>query len=444
MSRKSRKQKKFEPYLIEDLKLEKFVNGGQALGYGVEGKPIFVWGGIAGEIVDVQVMKSKRGVLEALVEKVNLKSKNRVEPKEPEEYLSTSPWQILSLGYENQVKAELLEQTFKHELGLELKDLELISSDKNTGYGYRNKMEYAFWGDEDGLSLALHKRGSGQKIKLKGSALASDAINKAGKSLVGLLNEKQIFAGKLKSLVLRSDGFGGCAGALFVKAEDFLELELPEALEGLVCYYSNPKSPASVITSELWRKGELKLKDQVCGTDIGYDVNSFFQVNIDLFEKVIEDIKLNLDSEDSKIIDFYGGVGSIGILLAGVETKNKLKIVEISKESAEMARQNLARLNLSNAEVFCGAAEDLLEVIEQNSVLVIDPPRAGLHKKVAQKIIEVRPKKLIYLSCNPVTQARDVGLLLEAGYKIKFNRGYNFFPRTPHIESLVILENSEQ
>jgi 23S rRNA (uracil1939-C5)-methyltransferase len=438
MSRKSRNKKKFEPYLIEDLKLEKFVNGGQALGYTVEGKPIFVWGGIAGEIVDVQVMKSKRGVLEALVEKVNLKSKNRVEPKEPEEYLSTSPWQILSLGYENQVKAELLEQTFKHELGLELKDLELISSDKNTGYGYRNKMEYAFWGDEDGLSLALHKRGSGQKIKLKGSALASDAINKAGKSLVGLLNEKQIFAGKLKSLVLRSDGFGGCAGALFVKAEDFLELELPEALEGLVCYYSNPKSPASVITSELWRKGELKLKDQVCGTDIGYDVNSFFQVNIDLFEKVIEDIKLNLDSEDSKIIDFYGGVGSIGILLAGND--NQLKIVEISKESAEKAQQNLARLGLNKASVFCGAAEDLLEEIEQNSVLVVDPPRAGLHKKVTQKIIEVKPKKLIYLSCNPVTQARDVGLLLEAGYKIKFNRGYNFFPRTPHIESLMILE----
>lgn len=438
MSRKSRNEKKFEPYLIEDLKLEKFVNGGQALGYTVEGKPIFVWGGIAGEIVDVQVLKSKRGVLEALVEKVNLKSKNRVEPKEPEEYLSTSPWQILSLGYENQVKAELLEQTFKHELGLELKDLELISSDKNTGYGYRNKMEYAFWGDEDGLSLALHKRGSGQKIKLKGSALASDAINKAGKSLVGLLNEKQIFAGKLKSLVLRSDGFGGCAGALFVKAEDFLELELPEALEGLVCYYSNPKSPASVITSELWRKGELKLKDQVCGVDIGYDVNSFFQVNIDLFEKVIEDIKLNLDSEDSKIIDFYGGVGSIGILLAGND--NQLKIVEISKESAEKAQQNLARLGLNKASVFCGAAEDLLEEIEQNSVLVVDPPRAGLHKKVTQKIIEVKPKKLIYLSCNPVTQARDVGLLLEAGYKIKFNRGYNFFPRTPHIESLMILE----
>jgi 23S rRNA (uracil1939-C5)-methyltransferase len=438
MSRKSRNKKKFEPYLIEGLKLEKFVNGGQALGYTVEGKPIFVWGGIAGEIVDVQVMKSKRGVLEALVEKVNLKSKNRVEPKEPEEYLSTSPWQILSLGYENQVKAELLEQTFKHELGLELKDLELISSDKNTGYGYRNKMEYAFWGDEDGLSLALHKRGSGQKIKLKGSALASDAINKAGKSLVGLLNEKQIFAGKLKSLVLRSDGFGGCAGALFVKAEDFLELELPEALEGLVCYYSNPKSPASVITSELWRKGELKLKDQVCGVDIGYDVNSFFQVNIDLFEKVIEDIKLNLDSEDSKIIDFYGGVGSIGILLAGND--NQLKIVEISKESAEKAQQNLARLGLNKASVFCGAAEDLLEEIEQNSVLVVDPPRAGLHKKVTQKIIEVKPKKLIYLSCNPVTQARDVGLLLEAGYKIKFNRGYNFFPRTPHIESLMILE----
>ena len=155
-----------------------------------------------------------------------------------------------------------------------------------------------------------------------------------------------------------------------------------------------------------------------------------------MFEEVLIDIKEHL-AGDSPLIDFYGGVGSIGISLS---EGRELKIVEIDEHSANMAKENIAGLKLKNAKAKNIPSEDALDEINSDSVLIVDPPRAGLHKKVVQKICEVKPKQLVYLSCNPVTQARDLKEIIESGYKIKFAKGYNFFPRTPHIESLVILE----
>jgi 23S rRNA (uracil1939-C5)-methyltransferase len=255
--------------------------------------------------------------------------------------------------------------------------------------------------------------------------------------LINLLNRKKIFAGDLKSLVFRSNKKGECVAALFVKIEEFDEFEIPDSLKGLVCYYSNPKSPASVKTAKLSQKGDIKLSDLVCGTNLEYDVDSFFQVNVPVFEKAIEDIRTNLASDTKELTDFYGGVGSIGVLTA---QGKPLKIVEVHKDSAKMAKENLAKLNLRNAEVICLPGEESLDSIVEDSTIIVDPPRAGLHKKVVQTISEIKPKQVVYLSCNPVTQARDVKILLEAGYKISFAKGYNFFPKTPHIESLVVLE----
>ncbi len=435
-----KRNKKLESYILESITLEKWVNGGQALGYH-DSKPVFVYGALPGEVCDVLVTKSKKGILEGIAQSIKKKSADRVDPENEYEYLSTSPWQILSYDAEKMAKLELLKQTFRHEVGIDLGESLEMRVPKEQ-YGYRNKMEYNFWGDEDGLHLALHKRGSGQKIKLEGSVLASEAINRAGKELVSLLNSKKIFAGDLKSLILRSSApptsGGECVGALFVKKEEFEEIDLPESLRGLVCYYSNPKSPASVITKELWRKGDIELADEILGKELKYDVNSFFQVNIEMFEEVLEEVKSRL-LPDLKIVDFYGGVGSIGISLrADGEIERELEIVELDEHSANMAKENI--LGLKNSSVENLASEEALEKIANDSVLVVDPPRAGLHKKVVQTICDIKPKQLVYLSCNPVTQARDLKEVIEAGYKIKFARGYNFFPRTPHIESLVMLE----
>jgi 23S rRNA (uracil1939-C5)-methyltransferase len=193
-----------------------------------------------------------------------------------------------------------------------------------------------------------------------------------------------------------------------------------------------------VITKELWVLGDIKLNDQILENEIWYDVNSFFQLNVPVFEEALKDVKRELKS-GLKIVDFYGGVGSIGISVAG---ENSLEIIELDEHSAKMAKENILNLNLVEARVSHESAEGSLEKTVHNSVLIVDPPRAGLHKKVVQKITEFRPQQLIYLSCNPVTQARDLKEIIEAGYKIKFAQGYNFFPRTPHIESLIILEAS--
>jgi 23S rRNA (uracil1939-C5)-methyltransferase len=113
-------------------------------------------------------------------------------------------------------------------------------------------------------------------------------------------------------------------------------------------------------------------------------------------------------------------------------------LVESDTQSASEAKANADGKN--NCEVINAKTEKSLEHLEGKDVVIVDPPRAGLHKKVVQKITEVKPKIIVYLSCNPTTQARDVTALMGAGYIVKFAKGYNFFPRTPHIESLIVLE----
>jgi 23S rRNA (uracil1939-C5)-methyltransferase len=102
-----------------------------------------------------------------------------------------------------------------------------------------------------------------------------------------------------------------------------------------------------------------------------------------------------------------------------------------------------AELNMEgrkNCEVITASAESALDYLNGEEIVILDPPRAGLHKDVADKLIETKPARIIYLSCNPSTQARDISLFVESGYSITHARGYNFFPRTPHIESLIILD----
>jgi 23S rRNA (uracil1939-C5)-methyltransferase len=113
-------------------------------------------------------------------------------------------------------------------------------------------------------------------------------------------------------------------------------------------------------------------------------------------------------------------------------------MIEISEESTAQAQINM--VDRSNCKVITATAESALEHITGEEIVILDPPRAGLHNDVTEKLIEVKPQTIIYLSCNPSTQARDVALLTDAGYKIAHARGYNFFPRTPHIESLIVLK----
>jgi 23S rRNA (uracil1939-C5)-methyltransferase len=130
----------------------------------------------------------------------------------------------------------------------------------------------------------------------------------------------------------------------------------------------------------------------------------------------------------------YAGTGSIGLSVA----KNAVELIELDPATAAMARIN-AKASGLEAQVVESSTEKVLEYIVGGKPVIFDPPRAGLHDKVVEQTLEILPPQVVYLSCNPATQARDIAKMLEA-YTITYFEGFNFFPHTPHIETLAVLE----
>lgn len=411
-----------------EVVIEKLVHGGQGLGTLPDGRKVFVWGALPGEKVTVRILKGKRSYAEAIVEEVLEPSPLRVEPREPN-YLATSPWQILPIEAENDYKRLIIEELFV-QAHVPLPEFKLTTAGDD--WHYRNKMEYSFWGDDDGLHLALFNRGSHHRSIVNGSELALPAVDEAAKKMLTVLQQQGVRAGDLKTIIVRATQAGAAAVSLFVKPEQFPELALPEGIQGLRVYHSNPKSPASVATKLLQELGNPLLTDQLLGKTFTYDADSFFQVNLPIFETALQRIKDACQTED--VVDMYAGVGSIGLSVAS----KRVELVELDKATAAMARVNAAASGL-DAEVIESSSEKALDNLRDDRPIIFDPPRAGLHDLLAARTLEVKPPQILYLSCNPATQARDLAKLQEQ-YRIVSFEGFNFFPHTPHIETLAILE----
>ncbi|HJQ08923.1 MAG TPA: TRAM domain-containing protein [Candidatus Saccharimonadales bacterium] len=413
--------------LLLEVVIEKIVHGGQGLGTLSDGRKVFVWGALPGEKAAIRITKGKRSYAEAIAVQILDPSPVRTAPRE-ENYLATSPWQIVTFSAENDYKKRIVEELFV-QAHVPLPDFDMTTAGNE--WQYRNKMEYSFWGDEAGLHLALYNRGSHHKTIVTGSALAMPVLDKTAQAVLAELQKHRIRAGELKTAIVRCSQSGQAVASLFVKSETFTELPLPANTKGLRVYYSNPKSPASVPTALLYELGDTMLVDDLLGRRFTYNTDSFFQVNLPVFEQALSRIKTHCQTEN--LIDMYAGVGSIGLSIAS----KKVDLIEIDPQTAVMARQNVQASGL-DASVIETSSEKALEHITEGTPVVFDPPRAGLHGKVVQRTLETKPPRLIYLSCNPATQARDLAKLQDA-YNVDYFEAFNFFPHTPHIETLAVL-----
>jgi 23S rRNA (uracil1939-C5)-methyltransferase len=424
---------------IVEVTLDKIVGGGQTLGVLDYGKKLFAWGGLPGEKVNVQLTKKKSNFVEGVVVDVIEPSAERVNARDEDSYLSTSPWQIVKFDTEQHYKSALIEEAF------ELHDIVLpqpitVYTNGNE-YEYRNKIEFSFWWDKekDQLDLAFFRRGTHGKIPVDGTSLALPAINKAATAIRDALRQRPIQAFMLKTVIVRCDQQGNVAAQLYVKDEmfdAFTEDELTSlGVIGFELIFSNPKSPASVITKRLQAWGKTTLTDTILDVPFTYAVEGFFQINIPVYEQALRDMKEWVDAK-KPTVDLYSGVGSIGLTIGG----DNVTMVEINEHAVrEMERNITAMDRAKTAKAILAPSETALEHITGDSTIILDPPRAGLHEDVINKLLESAPERIIYLSCNPVTQARDVARLAEK-YGIRHHQGYNFFPRTPHIEHLVVLD----
>lgn len=405
------------------IRVEKVIPGGYGLGTLGDGKKIFFWNALPGEnIEEYTIIKSKSHFIEATALEISDRSPERCTPRD-DCYLSTSPWQIMNYDYELQLKKSLVVELFReHQISIPTPD---IFTD-NRDYFYRNKMEYALYWDNEKkkIQLAFHARSSHLKIPINSSSIERPEIFAAAQDIIKELNGRHEEARKYQSLFLRCNQQGQISGGLF-------ENHKPHPT------FNN-------------------LSDTILGYSYSYSPNGFFQINLPVYEMALKEIKNHILTD--RVLDLYAGVGTIGLSVA---RNKKLTLVECDKFAFNELSNNIAIEGLPEAAaederpspVKTGArdatrngnilgvlakSEEALEYITHDQTVILDPPRAGLDRRLVDKLVEVAPPKIIYLSCNPATQARDIALLLSK-YHIDDVKTYNFFPHTPHIENLVVL-----
>lgn len=416
------------------------VHGGQGLGHTDDGRTCFVWNSLPGEIVEADSIRKKDGIIEAVTTQVYESSPHRIHAQE-EHFLSCSPWQTITFDYENQLKQQIALETYNHIGKLELTAIPVISTPDISHY--RNKMEYSFvWDDEGKYHIGFFIRGSHRKQPTPTCMLAKPEINLVTEKIVDWIQQIKPPLRTLKSLILRSNSKGEVLAGLFVKDLEYASTldashiveQIPQC-KGLYIYYSRPLSPASTTDKLIAHFGEEGITTEINGTQFSYGLMSFFQVNEPIFEKALIDIGSHLDHED--IVDYFSGVGAIAIGLKD-KVKNAI-LIESNKEAVEFAFKNIEQNKLGERfTAFAINSEDSTEFITKDRTIIFDPPRAGLHKDTIQKVLQEQPKKIIYMSCNISTHARDIQMLSEK-YHIKDLKIYNFFPKTPHIEGLAVL-----
>ena len=381
--------------------IEKLVPGGQGIATLPDGKKAFFWNALPGEeVLEYEITKKKAHYIEAIATRLDNQSKQRIEPRD-ECYLATSPWQIMNYEYELEQKMEILKESFRQEGINLLEDLTVQTDGKE--FFYRNKMEYALYysHEDEQIHLAFHQRGSHRKIPVRQSSLERSEIWQKATDIVADLNARGEEARKYQSLLLRCNQAGIVSGGLYENGK------------------SHPKFAV--------------LEDTLLGQKYTYSPNGFFQINLPVYEMVLKQIGEQIETEE--VLDLYAGVGTIGLSVA---QNRRLTLVECNGAAfAEL--ENNCRLALKAPTAVFSKSEEALQYIQPEQTVILDPPRAGCDNELLKKLLEVQPTKIIYLSCNPTTQARDVRILSEK-YQIELVKPYNFFPRTPHLDNLVVLQ----
>lgn len=427
----------------------------------VDNFAIFATGGLIGDKVEVEIKEIKKNYSTGSVINIIEPSKDRV--KHDVEIME-SKGGIPFIDYE--YKKQLEWKTNKVKTDLEkIGDLQDIKVKNIIGmdnpYRYRNHTQVPI-GIKDGQPIiGFYEINSNEIVDMEASILHPEIGNKIISLVRQWVEENQIppYDKKTKTGILKHIGIrinkDDEAMVLLVTRGNELpnQLELvkifSENLNGVISFYHNVnKMDYGGTYGKRYKKifGKDKIIDYIGEFKFTISPNSFFQTNRDQAYVLYEKAKDYLDLKNTDVIlDLYCGIGSISIYIAN-EVK-RVYGVEVAEESIKDARTN-ARLNkINNIEFTTGKAEETLPFliergIEANKVIV-DPPRKGCDKKVLDAIVKINPEKIVYVSCNPTTLARDLKILVENGYKVVEVQPIDMFPHTAHIESVTLLEKDK-
>lgn len=350
----------------------------------INDKICFVENALPGEIVEINIEKETKKYFLATITKIIQESKDRVTPPCPYyQICGGCNLEHLSFEKENQFKKKKVEEIMEKFAKIDKNLVQDTVHDQP--YQYRNK-------------IILHNKN-----------------NKIG-----------LYASKSNNIIPIEKCY-----LVEEKLNDEITKLVPSKEKDIILRIGNK-------TEEILNQEKNTIKSYIGTKQYQVSKKSFFQVNSKITEQLYNEVKEIIKERHSKnVLDLYCGTGTIGIYIS--EEVNKVLGIESCKEAILDAKKNVELNKVTNCTYQLGKVEDLTkEITNEYDTAIIDPPRNGLNKKVVDKLLEITPNTLIYISCDPVTLARDLNLLKEK-YNIDYIRPYNMFPRTYHVENLVLL-----
>lgn len=457
--------------LLEQVEIENIAAEGKSIAR-VNNMVVFVKEAVPGDVVDLQVYRKKRSFMEARVVKYHSYAEQRCEPFcEHFGVCGGCKWQHLPYDRQLFYKQQQVMDAFKRIAGVDVPEaLPILASDPITRY--RNKMEYTFsnsrWLTEEEIksgdtfehtnAAGLHVPGRFDKvIDIETCHHQVEPSNEIRNLLRDLALEKGLSfynhrtnEGLLRNLIVRTSTLGEVMVILSVQFDQPEVYELLDAVKEKfpdltsLMYVINPKKNETLYDQDIkvWA-GRDHIFEVLEDLKFKIGPKSFFQTNskqaLELYRVTREFAGL---TGEELLYDLYTGTGTIANFMA--RKARSVVGIESVPEAIEDAHVNSELNGINNASFFAGDMKDIFsdEFIEANGrpdVIITDPPRAGMHAKVVEQILKIAPKRIVYVSCNPATQARDVELLGTA-YKVLKIQPVDMFPHTHHVENVALLE----
>jgi len=442
--------------------------GGKGVAH-VDGFALFVDQSVPLDHVTAQVIKKKKKFAQARVIKLIEASPFRKEPLcSYSGYCGGCKWQFIKYEKQLEYKKEHVIDLIEH-VGLIKKVTVHDTISSQLVYGYRNKMEFSCsdrkWllpneMDDDnvdkGFALGLHVPGTFNKVlDISSCMLQPELGNKICEDVRKFIKSSKVPVYGLRShkgfwrfLVLRhSVAYDHWMVNIVTASEDLSTVQpLADLLKekyhevvSVVNSITSRKASVAVGECEFVLAGESVINEKIGQYKFEISANSFFQTNSLGAKKLYEIVAKYAElTGDEVVLDLYCGIGTISIYLS----KNAKMVVgiEVIKSAVDDAMKNCLKNNISNCRFIHGDIRYCLSEIDISAdVMIIDPPRAGMHKDVVLQILNLAPEKIVYVSCNPATMARDLSILKDS-YKVLEVQPIDMFPHTHHIESVLKLE----
>lgn len=438
------------------LTIKRLGINGEGVGY-FKRQVVFVPGALPGEEVVVTVTDVKEKFSEAKIKKIRVKSKDRIQAPCPI-YDQCGGCQLQHLDYKAQLreKKDIVRQAFERHTSLQVDNLPLKETvGMDDPWNYRNKSQLQVGKKKEEIIAGLYGINSHQLIDISECMVQHPATNKVTQTVKGILQDLNISIyderknkGVVRTIVTRVGFSTGDVQLVLITATKDLprrELVIEEIKRRLpevksVLQNINGRKTSLIFGDETKHlHGEEVIQEALGDLQFELSARAFFQLNPIQTVKLYDEVKKTAElTGEEKLVDAYCGVGTIGLWLA--PHVKELRGMDVIPESIEDARRNAKKHGFEHALYEVGKAEDLLPKWLKEGwrpdVFVVDPPRTGCDRKLLEAMIKVKPKRIVYVSCNPSTLAKDVDVLMKAGFKLKILQPVDMFPHTAHVETV--------